>query len=432
MAPPAPRPDAAARLATATLPRPVGGLLRLGRGLVDGAGALWARAGGPLPRLDPAALLRGAARDVGGGRPAALPREEGLALACASIEDEGQLGLIGRLMLRKMLRRSLANQLRFAAARRAGPAPALAQPPIFIVGLPRSGTTFLHRLVCALPTTWGIPLWQAQQPFPPAGPDRRRLRFALDLRAMRSLDPSLDRKHAFELDAPEEAITLFDAAGGWNPSWWRFADGSRYLRWLLAQDPAPGCAAFADQVRRVAAGRPGRLVLKTPNHMGALSALHDAFPGAVFVQTHRDPAVCLPSYLSLHATMHGLLSRAPDPHRLGRSSLHLWSTHARRALADRAARPELRVLDVDYGALTADPVAVLARVCDHAGLPFDPPARARATAELAHRRQHRHGRHVYALADWGLDRAQVHAAFAGYLAAHLPALAPGGDPCASA
>ena len=409
-------------------PHLLGVFLRLGRALVNGLGSVWKALGGRLPGFVPEALLAVSRRDVPGAPDEPLAHSDGLTIACESIETEGNLGLFGRLVLRQMLRRSLANAWRLRVAetrdpaRFCGPIP----PPIFIVGLPRSGTTFLQRLVSSVPGTWGIPLWMSQQPLVLRGPDLRRLRSAIDIVAMGVLAPDLDRKHAFELDAAEEAITLFDAAAGWNPGWWRASGCAQYLRWLLEQDPAPGYQRFATVLRGLAQARPdARAVLKTPNHMGALSVLHDAFPDAVFVQTHRDPARCVASYLSLQRSVQGILTPSPDLHRLGATSLHLWATHAQRGLDARARCPQMPVLDVDYDELVGDPMGVLQRVCAHAGLAFDARAQAAAAAELARRPRHRHGTHTYRLEDYGLDTNTVHGAFPDYIARHLPGLLRG-------
>lgn len=424
--------DLPVRLAALPVPWALSALVRTGRWAVNRCGDLWTALGGRLPGFDGEALLREAARETQLSRPAPLPAAEGLEIFCESLEQDAALGLFGRLVLRGMVVRSLANQLRHLHLSRAGHVPARPLRPVFVLGLPRSGTTYLHRLLCALPETWGIPIWEATQPVLQRRPDRRRLLSALELLGLRMLVPELDRKHAFELDSPEEAITLFDAAGGWNPAWWRYARVSRYLGWLLQQDPLPGYRAFGELVQWLGRDRPGRPVLKTPNHLGALEALHVVFPDAVFVQTHRDPAACLPSYMSLQASMYGSLSESVDRHAIGRSSLHLWATHARRGLEARRRRPELPVLDVAYEDLLADPKGVVVEVSAHAGLPLGPAELGRIDAELARRTQHRHGRHHYDLADYGLTEAQVHAAFPDYLAAHLPEVRSGEDePCAS-
>ena len=245
---------------------------------------------------------------------------------------------------------------------------------------------------------------------------------ALDNQLMRWLAPELMSKHAFELDSPEEAIALFDAAGGWNPLLWRVGGCYSYLEQVLAEtDVHAAYADFFDQLRWIQRDHQGtRLVLKTPNHMGFLEAFLAQAPGAVVIQTHRDPAVTVPSYASLALTMHGISTPSVDPHRLGAACLTLWGTLADRALAARAHLPPGRVLDVDYEELRRDGVGVALRICQAAGLGGALDLRERFAAELAGRPQHRHGEHVYSLEQFGLTRELVHERFAAYLARHLP------------
>ena len=219
-------------------------------------------------------------------------------------------------------------------------------------------------------------------------------------------------KHAFELDSPEEAITLFEASMGWNPFLWRVAGCHSYVDWLLSQDATEPYRIFVELLHWLAAPTPDeRLVLKTPNHLGYLDQLHDLLPQAVFIQTHRDPARCIPSYASLSATMHTLASGQVDKHRLGAQSLRLWRTHARRAVQVRRSRPELHVVDVDYEELVTDPMGTVTRVYAEAALPWTLDTRAAVQAEIDRRPAGRHGKHAYSLAEFGLTEAGVREAF---------------------
>jgi hypothetical protein len=321
----------------------------------------------------------------------------------------------------------VANRLRYIEARRrhpevfARPLP----PTTFVLGLPRSGTTLLQRLLSTAEHTRGVPIWEAREPVHLGeGPDRRRAAMARDIRLMRWLAPELDRKHAFELDTPEECLPLFDAAGGWNPMLWRPAGCTGYLDWLLAQDATPAFAVYADLLRWIVRDQPdARLVLKTPNFVGFLPSLLAAVPGATVFQTHRDPAMVIPSYLSLQETMYRLSGATTNRHRLGLASLEMWAELVERGMAARAAMAEDTVVDVAYEDLRADPIGTAVAACEAAGRPCSPTTIATMQAELAGRAQHRHGNHHYDLADYGLSREQVHERFASYIDRHLPTLA---------
>jgi len=364
--------------------------------------------------LHPDDILRRARRRTGLTDLGHIPHPEGLGVACRSLSHEAGLGLFGRLVVRDALVEGVSNRLRYVDARSRVPqrfdVPLV--PPIFVVGLPRSGTTFLHRLLCAVPGTRGIPLWESRQPIADVR-DRRRWKTAWTIAGLRAFAPELMAKHAFELDSPEEAITLFEGSLGWNPFLWRVAGCRSYVEWLLLQDAAEPYRVFVDLLRWVAAPTPERrLVLKTPNHIGFLDLLHNELPEAIFIQTHRDPARCIPSYASLSASMHQLITGKVDKAMLGAQSLRMWSTYAERAVRVRQARPRLRVIDVDYDELVADPMGTVTRVFAEAALPWTHDIQSSVQAEIDKRPSGRHGKHVYTLAEFGLTEAGIRDAFA--------------------
>ena len=141
----------------------VGDLGRLG---VDGLGLLVRALGGRPAELSADDLLRRARRRTGLHELGEVQHPDGLEVACRSLQRDAGLGLFGRLVVRDALVRGVANRLRYVDARARVPQrfEVTLVPPIFVVGLPRSGTTFLHRLLSAVPEARGIPLWESRQP----------------------------------------------------------------------------------------------------------------------------------------------------------------------------------------------------------------------------------------------------------------------------
>jgi len=382
---------------------------RLGRWGGDVVGAL-ARVVGLGPQLlDPDQVIRMARFRTGLTELGAVAQPLGLEMACRSLATDAGLGGFGRLVVGNALVEGVSNRLRYVDALARVPqrfdVPLV--PPIFVVGLPRSGTTFLHRLLCAVPGHRGIPLWESRWPI--AGKrDRRRMATAWQIAMLRGAAPEVMAKHAFELDSPEEAITMFEASLGWNPFLWRIAGCHRYVRWLLEQDAEGPYTAFVDLLRWIAAPTPQhRMVLKTPNHLGYVDLLHALLPDAVFVRTHRDPAKCIPSYASLSATMHGVSVGKVDKRAIGQTSLHLWTTHAA-----RAARARAPIIEVAYDDLVANPLATVTRVFAEAGLPWTSQTRQAVATEVQRRPAGKHGKHIYSSADFGLTDAEIRARYA--------------------
>ncbi len=371
----------------------------IGRSLTDAVGRSMRRAGFGPQLLDPDRLVWCARRITGLSSLGVVAHPDGLARACASLQHEAGLGTVGRMVVLHALIRSVSNRLRYVEALARVPQrfEVPLRGPIFVVGLPRSGTTLLHRLLCAAPGARGVPIWEATRPIA-AMRDRRRGSAAWLIGLLRAAAPDAMTKHSFELDAPEEAINLFETSVGWNPFLWRIAACHSYVQWMLRQDARQPYACFVDLLRWIAAPTPDqRLVLKTPDHLGHLDLLHALLPRAVFVRTHRDPARCVVSYASLSATMHGVSVGRVDRPALGRTSLDIWSTHAA-----RAARSSVPVIDVSFEGLVADPLATVERIHADAGLPWTHHVRDAVSAEIRRRPAGRYGAHVYAAEDYGL------------------------------
>lgn len=369
-----------------------------------------------VPDLSPDRIAAAARRVDGVPDLGPVDHREGLVRACAAAADPGSgLGPFGRLAFREMTKGALVQRGRWAALHRAGDrrlrTPLV--PPIIVVGLPRSGTTFLHRMLACCADARALALWEVQAPLPPPhGRDARRAEAVSRLRLIKRIATHLDAKHFMDADAAEECFPLLNPSMV-TPTWWCLFPLYAYLDWYLEQDQAGPYALYADLLRVFQAGAPGRrLTLKAPAHTPNLAAMAQALPQAAFVMTHRDPAPVVASANSLFYTLHATVADRVDPLRMGQTALDLLVELARRA---EAARPALgdRLLDVRYADLVADPVGTVARVRGHFGLPFTDTDRARVTAFVAGRTKHKYGQHPYSLAECGLDEARVRGAFAG-------------------
>lgn len=356
--------------------------------------------------LDPSGLVDAACRAEGLadlGHPPLRPLLERL---CASIESEAQLNPLGRWITRIRLINTLRARLRMEP--RLGGVEGLA-PPVVIVGLPRTGTTTLHRLLAAAPGAQSLASWQALNPAPFRGERDHELRLAEARRAeqaVRYLAPDFFAVHPIAPLAPEEEVVLLDqtllstvsVALMHVPSW---------ATWLSAQDQSPAYDYLARTLRVLQDDRSTHWVLKTPHHLEFLGTLVARFPHARIVMTHRDPLETQASFCSMVAHGRGLTSDRVDPHALGQEWLERNGAMMDRALEDRASLDQDQVLDIHYEALLSEPVDVVRRIHAWAGLPWSDETAQAIAAEQARSPQHRHGRHAYQLSDFGLTEAAV-------------------------
>lgn len=340
----------------------------------------------------------------------------GLRVLLASAERDASLHFLGRVSLRRSIVESLINRLLLVEAQKRTPemfdVPLV--PPLIVLGLPRSGTTYLHRLLAEDPAHHAPPFWELVRPLPQPGErDDRREVISRELVWRKWVAPELDRKHFITADTPEECLFMLGATFE-ALLFWVLAPVQGYMEWYMAQDHTRKYQEYRAWLQVLQAATPGkRLVMKAPEHTGALTALLHAVPEAHIVQTHRDPASAYASFNSLIATTHATSSVQPDIKRMAAMNLRLLETEIAGNLAAREANPDV-VYDVWYDELVADPTGTVRRIYERFGLdPSDAYQTCLATYVQEHPRA-KHGSHRYSLEDYGMSDSHVRDRLAAY------------------
>lgn len=354
--------------------------------------------------------------------------------ACVS---EADLGLIGRLATRWDAVRFLTNLLLLRAAEVQRPDIAGEQVacPIFITGLPRSGTTFLHRMMLADPANRAPLVYETIHPYPPAGAgrDRRAAKVARQLRTFEFLAPEFRSLHPLQANSPQECSEItahvfrslrFDTTYH-VPSYRTWLDG----------DPQSHVPAYIFHKRFLqhlqhqagpAVSRP-RWVLKCPDHLFALNAIRAVYPDARIVFVHRDPVKVLLSVTRLTEVLRRPFTRHLDRAAIGRQESLRWVEGTRRMIAvgDDAGVAD-PVCHVHYLDLVSDPVATVEQVYAHFDLPLPRAVTARMQGYVAAQPNGGYGAHAYRFEDHGLDADAERAKFRPYMLRFgvTPELAP--------
>ncbi|MDP3714621.1 MAG: sulfotransferase [Mycobacteriales bacterium] len=340
---------------------------------------------------------------------------EGLRRLTAALDGEARLTALGRVAARQRLVSLLETRLRLAAVADEV-ADQQVTAPVFVLGLPRTGTTVLYGMLAADPAMRSPSSWEVARPFPaPTGEDPERVRLSeKDLDGFRRIAPGIDAIHPMGARLPQECLAMH--AGQLTsyefpttfpvPSYWE---------WLRETDMVPAYAFEKRFLQHLQSGHAGaHWVLKTPCHLMWLDALLEVFPDALLVHTHRDPTTVLASVSSLMTTMRSAMSHDVDPVAVGREQLDAWRWGMDRVMAVRDRLPADRVVDVRYEDTVGDPVGTVRRVREHLGLGFGPAVEQGVTDYLAANPRDKHGSHSYSLEEFGLDRGEVEAAFATY------------------
>lgn len=388
-------------------------LLRTATSLINGAGAAARALGVEIGRLTPDDLEHAASQSEGHAEFGRPHFRAGLEMLVESLEGDANLHTAGRLHMRALLIELLVTRLRLAAMQARTPTTRAAlMPPLFVCGLPRSGTTFLHRMLAERSDARPLPLWELREPIRGPGRDRRleqaRVR---DQRLAAILPDGVDAQHLMRAELPDECGHLFKITF-WSSLFWQ-VPVYRYLEWYLAHDSRQPYREYLSLLDALA--RPGRrFVLKDPFHAANLPSLFAVVPEAMVVHTHRDPLEVMPSFHKLTTTFQSVLSDHVDRARTVALNLRWLSALVVASQESRARIPAQRVLDVNYADLVDDPLAVVEAIHAHFGLDLDDDYRRRLQRFIAGNPQRKHGPNPYATADFGQHQGEISEAFATY------------------
>ena len=289
--------------------------------------------------------------------------------------------------------------------------------PVFVMGLPRTGTTALHRLLHADPMAQGLEMWLTQypQPRPPRDTWEQDPIFAAMQQAFSAHhveSPEFMGIHYMDATTVEECWRLLRQTGKSN-SYQSLANVPRYTAWLQDQDWTDAYARHKENLQLVGLNDPEkRWVLKNPSHLTALDALMAVYPDALVVYTHRDPAVCIASSCSLSAETTAGHSTTYVGRTIGSTQLDLWS-RAFHAFHDaRPAYDQAQFVDVAFRDLVTDPLGATRRIYDQFGLDWTPGVQA-ALEQLDQESKQGKAKpsHTYTLEDYGLTEPEVRSAF---------------------
>ena len=296
--------------------------------------------------------------------------------------------------------------------------------PIFLTGLPRSGTTYFQYLFDQDPDLRMLRTWEGERPVPPPATDaesvRRRHEASVEnARRMReATGGKIDAFHLTDVDGPQECLAILDQTFV-NPGLLWTMSVSGYLEYLLHTADLREAYEFHARVLRLLQwGAPvRRWALKWPCHLLALDAIATVHPDARFVVTHRDPVQALASNCSLTHMLREGTSLNADPMKIGRDMLELVRQHVDRLvefdIAQRATGNS-RLVHVDYYQLVDAPETLMPDVFAAIDLDWTPVVEQRIRSWREANPKGKRGTHDYRLDDYGLDRATVAEAFANY------------------
>ena len=342
-----------------------------------------------------------------------------------SLEEEAALSPTGRAMQRARVVGLLVNRLRAEDHFKRFPEilEEEIREPLVIVGLARTGTTMLHRMIAADPRIISLLWWESRNPapFPELGDDGRDPRIVdaeAEVAAMIEGAPDLVAMHPIEAEQPDEEIMLLEHSFfSTNPE--AFVNVPSFGAWLDEQDQTPGYVYLEKLLqllqwqKKRTGGTGERWVLKTPHHLGFVDLLFKVFPDVRIIQTHRDPVQTIPSLASLIHAIRILGSDEADPRVAGRQWSDRMSRALHRCMEVREANED-RFIDIWFQDAMRDPLAQIRRIYDFADMELTPEAEARMRQWTVDNARDKRVAHSYTLEQFGLSEDGVRRDFAAY------------------
>ena len=351
--------------------------------------------------------------------------EEPLTVLLRSYYEEANLSAFGRIAVRWDMLRFLSNLLRLREEERKNPAvlEERIDRPIFVLGLPRSGTTFLHNLLADDPANLTPRCWQTVFPYPIGAQkngsrDRRPELTARQYSQFLMLAPELPSLHPLDAHAAQECIEItghvfrslrFDTTH-YIPSFQQWLEDAghleayrfhkRFLQHLQHQNGA------------------GQWILKSPDHIFALEALCEVYPDARFVFVHRDHMKVLPSVARLTEILRQPFTRKIDRLQIGRQVSSRWELGSKLLIeaADWLKSSPERIVHVRYKDLVRDPYAIVTDLYRHFGMTLNGQGEQSLKRSIAERPDGGYGRNSYRFEDYGLNPTAERKHHSAYMA----------------
>jgi hypothetical protein len=331
----------------------------------------------------------------------APPIEPALSVLVNSLETEADLHPLGRLLIRMHLRGILEARLQLTSqwrrqSRDIEPPPVVR--PLFITGMPRSGSTFLHELLVQEPALRAPRTWEAMFPVSAAKPDRGLLdprvwKAALCLWIFRLFVMRADAVYPVRARTPQECIAIHSYSL-LSEEFVSSCHVPTYEKFMRSADLRPAYAWEKRFLQHLQGSqRATQWVLKSPDHVLGLEALFSVFPDALVVQTHRNPLDSLKSLIQLSETIKGLYGRPPSHEQLVEHEAENLAAAIERIIQFRDNHPEFkdRFIDVNYSEIVTAPLKVVGRISSQFGIPLSNDANA-IIQQLAQSRSHYKGR----------------------------------------
>ena len=350
---------------------------------------------------------------------------------CESYNNEAALSLLGRLAMGQSLKQNLKTRLQLTEQRKRNPriARQKIERPLFICGLPRTGTTILYEVLALDPALRAPLSWEVNYPCPipnantPPADDPRIVNTERGLQFVFKMVPVQRAIHPMGAMLPQECVAIL----GSNFTSEQFSTTCHlpaYRSWLLKQSMVDGYRWHQQFLQNLQAGsghKDRRWLLKTPVHLFFLPDLFEVYPDAVVIQTHRAPLQVLRSVCSLVITLRTAFSNTVYPSQIFEEELEYYSEMLRRGIAHRKKLSNSQFIDIHFDHLKSDVLGVVDKIYDRCDMELTPETREKMHSYVQANPSTKHGKHEpeklfdrYGLSDRLQDSADYFAEYCAH------------------
>lgn len=347
-----------------------------------------------------------------------LPQaEEGLLELVRSINSESNPNTFGTLAVKSLLERTLYGRYKIEQELVRNPQIEKEEikQPIFIIGMPRTGTTILHAMLNEDVNHRSPLAWECLLPYPAATPQTFRDNDQLktvkkEFAQLFKLVPDFLKKHHMSADSPQEClgITAFDF-NSFQITVQLYVPG--YMDWFLNQSDMLSTMKFHKrflQYLQSGGVNADRWLLKSPVHLMRLSEIFEVYPDARIIMTHRHPTEVVPSTASLISSVRSLYSDTEDPVRTGHEQAELWSIYFKKFLENRKIlQKEDQIIDLQFEDFATDQIGTVKKIYEKFNLELTTNTIQRFKNFLKSNPKGINGNHNYNLETFGLNRDDI-------------------------
>ena len=351
------------------------------------------------------------------------PMREGLDILVKSLNEEANLNDMGKIRAEFTIKAALKYRLKIDHYLEEHPeiSEQKVEKPVFIVGLPRTGTTALHHMLNQDPANHTLRLWEGQHPVPPPEDasyttDKRIERTRKQVAMTESLLPGFFKTHLLEAEAPDECYMLFNR-NFMSVEYSAMYHIPSYANWLYEQDLSNLYAYHKKQLQLLQSKKSGSWVLKCPYHQMGLRAILEHYPDAIIVQTHRSPKSFVGSGCSFSELLRKSCSDKVEKETVGSDWMEMLKFYTETFERDREELSQIhgeQILDIFHDEFVVDPWPGIKKIYEVAGRELSEEAKNNMQNWLDANPKGKHGKHEYKLEDYGLSDEKVRDVFSSY------------------